>query len=179
MNKKLIIAVDVDDTVANLIDAWLEIYNDEHGDNLREHEITDWDISKFAKHGKNIYDYLKNPSLYDNVFPIKDSLNGINSIRKMGHRVIYVTASTIEQSGRKYQWLRDFGFVDSEYDYIEAKDKSLICADILIDDGMHNIQSFRKVGILMNKSWNKKYDYKPRCNNWKEVVEYIKKEENL
>ncbi len=170
------IALDIDEPVANLIDAWLKVYNGDYNDRLEKQDISDWDLSKFTcvKCGKKIYDYLKDPHLYDNVYPTPMAEAGVRSLRKMGYRIIYVTASTVEQSGRKFKWLKDYKFIEKQDDYVEMTDKSLLKADVLFDDGIHNIQGFSGVGVLMTKTWNKNFDYSIRASNWYQFLNLIK-----
>lgn len=173
-----IIGCDVDDVVAMLVNRWLEIYNLEHDDNLWEDDIKTWNIGSHTKIGDKMYDYLKYSSLYDNVKPVQDSLFGINRLREFGYRVVFITASTPEQSGRKYQWLLEKKYITHRKDYYEALDKSLIATDYLIDDNPDNVVNAFGKGIVFTKPWNLLLVNYPRVNNWLEVIDYFLKIEN-
>ncbi len=168
-----VVSVDVDDPTAMLIETWLDAYNKDWNDDLTKQEITDWDLARFVRPecGKKIYDYLKNPHLYDNVMPTPMSQDGIKELRAMNLRPVFVTSSTIEQSGRKYQWLGDYGYIQKLSDYVEMSDKSLIRASVMIDDGFHNITAFNGIGALYNEPWNAKETWDIRVNNWVEFVD--------
>lgn len=171
------IIVDVDDVTVNLVSWWLECYNFDHKDNLKETDIKSWDIASYTKIGKKMYDYLSDPSLYDGVTVVKDAPWGIRKLRQMGHRVVFVTASTPEQSGRKYKLLQEYDLIDSRKNYVEALDKNLIKADFIIDDSPDNIIQAVCQPIVFTREWNKYLgDIYPRVNNWTEIVLYFTKE---
>jgi len=164
----MIIAIDVDDVCAKLTETWLEKYNSHYKDNLKESDITAWNTSQFVKPecGQLIYSYLKDKSLYDNVRPVEGALDGVNELRKWGHRVVFATATPMESAGRKFGWLEDNGFAPKEADYVELYDKSLICADILFDDKYDNAMKFRGMGILLTKPWNADLPFAYRVPDW-------------
>lgn len=149
----MLIAVDVDGTVANLMDVWLSRYNRDYNDNLRFEQITEWDVSKFVKPecGERIYSYLDDPTIYNDVSPIEGAVDGVNSLRLAGHRVVFVTAGG---EASKYEWLLKYGFLDNRKDYVRCVDKSLIRADVLVDDGPHNLAVFHGGRILLRNPAN-------------------------
>lgn len=156
----MIIAVDVDDVCCNLVEEWVNRYNDDYQDSLDYRSIDEWDISKFvvSRCGKKIYDYLDHPDLYDFVKPVDDALNGVNLLREHGHRVIFVTSAVNGCAGRKLRWLQDWEFLDAhrkfDPDYVECHDKGLIRADVLVDDGAHNLRVFKGHRIQFLQPWN-------------------------
>jgi len=174
MNKP-IIGVDFDDVVGKLVSEWLDKYNQDNNDNLLEEDILTWDIGSYTKIGKKMYDYLKYPSLYDNVQPVLNSFLGVHTLRNMGYRVVFITASTTEQSGRKYIWLSENGYIRDKSDYYEAVDKSLIAADYLIDDNPKNVINAFGQGIVFTKPWNISLIGYQRVNNWLEIIDYFAK----
>ena len=169
MTSKKIVAVDCDGVCADLTSEWIiNRYNNDWNDNLKHEDITDWNVHQFVKPecGLKIYDYLQDPSLYDNVIPIEGAINGVFYLKSLGYRVIFVTHSTQGHSGRKFRWLFQHGFIEVEDDYVECKDKSLVNASYLLDDYVVNVNSFRGQGVL----------FTPRCDNWTEVCRYFYKE---
>lgn len=163
-----VVAVDVDGTIADLCSAWLGRYNNDYNDNLTPQAITAWDTSKFVKPecGKKIFDYLKDPSLYDEVKPIDDALDVIRDMEIDGNRVIYPTTTPIESSGAKYRWLKAYGFLENDKNYMEVSDKSLVYAHFLLDDGSHNIQAFRGTGIVYRQPWNSEFNCEFDATDW-------------
>ena len=171
----MIIAIDCDDVVFDLINPWLKFYNNTYKDNITKDKIIQWDFTPLLKQecGKKIYEYLNIPDIYDNIQPIEGALEGINKLKSMGHRIVYATAGSHRG---KYLRLKELGFLDKEEDYVEARDKSLILADILIDDRPFNLWQFKgKYGIVFEEPWSDDEDIEYRAKDWKEVVSIIKK----
>jgi len=170
-----IIGVDVDDVVLELVSAWLHQYNCDYDDSLSESDIKSWDIGSYTKIGNKMYDYLKDPALYGKVFPVGNSWLGTKVLRNMGYRLIFVTSSSIQQSGVKYNLLYNGGFVNRREDYFEATDKSLIKCDYLVDDRIENVESAYAQGIIYTRAWNTSLQGYPRVNNWIEIIDYFAK----
>lgn len=173
--RKIIVGIDVDDVLVKLVSRWLEYYNFDHKDNLSEADIKSWDIGSYTKIGSKMYDYLKLPSLYDDIKPVDSSYLGVSTLKNMGYRVVFITASTTEQSGRKYTWLLENGYINHKSDYYEAVDKSLIATDYLIDDNPENVVNAFGQGIVFTKPWNMSLTGYPRVNNWFEIIDYFAK----
>lgn len=174
MKNNKIIALDVDDTILDLMGMWLNYYNLDYGDNLSPESITDWSIDLFVKPecGKKIYDYIKEPYVFRASKPIDGALDGIKWLREKGFRVIYITASN--PNGSKEKWLKENGFWETENDFYQAYDKSLIMANALLDDKFDNITNFKYgQGYLFSRPWNLKFDYKNRVNSWDEFLREI------
>jgi 5'(3')-deoxyribonucleotidase len=171
MNK--IVGIDVDDVILELVPAWLKAYNQDFKDNLKLEHITDWNIKKFVKKscGKKIYDYIKSPDIYNEIKPVKDSLWGINALREMGYRVVYITVNNYGNA--KYDLLLKYGYMVSGKDFVMAEDKSLIKSEILLDDNYNNIINFCGEGFLMTKPWNKNFNYAKRVRSWKDFIKKI------
>lgn len=178
--KNKIIFVDVDDVCAKLAPIWLGLYNKDYDDNLTEGDISDWGIDKLVKPecGIKIYHYLKDPKIYDPVLPTSGALEGVNNLREMGLRVLFATACPVEVAGRKFHWLREYGFIKKERDYIEIRDKSLLKGDYMIDDNYDNCNTFSGRGYLMKAPWNIKYNWDYRAENWEDFIKKMKEHVN-
>jgi 5'(3')-deoxyribonucleotidase len=169
------IAVDVDGTIADLEKNWLAWYNRDYNDNVEF--FTEWDTHKLVKSecGFKMYDYLKDPHLYDDVLPIDGAILAIEKLKSLGYRIIYPTTSPIESFGRKYQWLLNYGLITTIKDYIEVNDKSLIRADILVDDRPKNLDDFTGKKILFAQRWNELEKDNPTylyASSWNDVLDY-------
>jgi len=175
----MIIGVDVDDTVLNLVDTWLKFYNRDYNDTLYRSSLTNWDIASFTKPAcqNAVYDYLT-PAMYDHCLPIEGALAGVNALRELGHRVVFVTSTRRECAGRKLDWLVDHGFLTLKYncisdDYVECHDKGLVAVDILVDDGAHNLDKFKGLPLLFDQPWNRDAAY-TRAYGWSDVPDFVK-----
>ncbi len=169
----MLILCDIDGVCCDFVKIILEKYNKEFNDCKKHEDIVEYDMTKILKCGKHLVKYFTK-DLYDNMPQIQGSLNAINEIKKMGHRVVYVTSFTKELAGVKFDWLRNNGYLTSVNDYIEAKDKSLINGDILIDDCLENVLNYPKYAILFDSPWNRNEWITSRCKGWEEVLNKIK-----
>jgi 5'(3')-deoxyribonucleotidase len=174
MKNNKIIALDIDDVILDLMPQWLSKYNDDYGDKLSPKDIADWSIDLFVKPecGKKIYDYIKEPYVFLESKPIDGALAGVKWLKEKGFRVVFISASN--PNGSKEKWLRENGFWETENDFYQAYDKSLIMANALLDDKPQNIQDFKYgQGYLFSRPWNLKFDYKNRINSWDEFLREI------
>lgn len=178
MDAKLdVLAIDVDGVVADLHPVWLARYNKDYNDNMTVEDWTEWNIENLVKPecGQKIFEYIREPNIYDEVKPIEGALEKIQDLKNY-HRIIYVTSSEPSVSGRKYYWLKEHGFVKNRMDYVEALDKTLICARYLIDDDFYNVKNFthgsNRFGILFDQIWNRGQSWKYRIKGWKDFYPY-------
>jgi 5'-nucleotidase len=158
MNREFIIALDVDEVLADLYTAWLNRYNAAYSDDLCPCDMDGWDMVSQVKPecGERIYDFLT-PDIYDEVKPFHGALETVTKLREQG-RVIFVTAGNPEA---KLQWLRKHGFLPQGHltgdkDYFACKDKSLIRADVLFDDYNVNVNTFPGWAFLVTHFHNQK-----------------------
>lgn len=172
------ILVDVDSVVADLIPAWLYLYNKDYNDNLTREQITEWDMTKFVKPecGNQIYDYLHLEDLYNIVNPIDGAISSIHWLRQHEYDIRFLTSGV---QPAKILWLGKQGLLLSEHflfspDVIVAHDKSIIKGDILIDDNIKNCESFSGKSILFAQPWNKTSSYTFfRADGWPDVIQYL------
>jgi len=172
-----LIAMDVDGVVAALDTNWMAWYNRIYNDNVQASDITDWDVHKFVKPecGHKIYEFLKNPSLYDDVLPYPGASSSIAILKSQGHRIVYATTSPIESFGRKFLWLKQYGFITDLKDYFETNDKSLVRADILVDDRPKNLETFVGKKVLYAQKWNATEKWNINylyAESWEDVIRY-------
>lgn len=185
-----IIAVDVDMVLADLHTEWLARYNRDYNDNLIPQEITVWELEKLIKPecGFRIFEYLFQQDLYKNIKPIPGALDGINEIREAGYRVIFATSCVPDTAGNKVRWLVENGFMPEnkkgDYkDFIDVNDKSLVYADVLIDDKIKNLDNFKGMPICFDQPYNKNTQHR-RLLSWssmnvKNLLYFLRGEANF
>lgn len=156
---KGIVAVDVDEVVANLLGEWLRRYNVDYNDKLTVDECKEWDMDRVVKPecGKKIYDYLHDKRLYDYVLPIPGARDGVYRLLAAGYRVVYVSACAAGTERAKMDWLVRWDFLTEatrRKDFIAAYDKSLVLADYLFDDKPANVLTFKGKACLIRRPHN-------------------------
>ena len=156
----MIVAFDQDGVLADLTTPWLEAYNKGYNDNLKAEDITDWDFHQFVKPecGTNIYKYLSLPEFYSDLPVMPGAQEATRAIQVMGYEVMIVSASPKAAYRDKYEWLQEhFSNIPSD-NIMFVRNKSLVRADILVDDGVHNLLAFEKAGgipIIFDQPYNR------------------------
>lgn len=169
--KNLVVAVDVDEVCAQLSLEVLKRYNRDYDDSLTPDDLTSWGYSDHVKPvcGKKVYKYFSEPGIYDSILPYDGALAGVEFLRRNGHRVIFVTSCPRGSVDMKLEWLCRHEFLPShlrvQKDFYAASDKSLIAADVLVDDAPHNLKTFPKWKVLVSRPHNLKAD--PKFPHWR------------
>ena len=169
------IGIDLDDTINNLVDAWLKKYNLDYNDNVSIYDIKSWDIGDYTKAGKGFYAYLDG-GIFKNL-TIKDG--AANIIEKLceQHEVYIVTANASYNKGvcdDKVNFIKKFMPFFPIKNIIFVNNKSLLDLDVLIDDGLHNFVNFKGTRFVFDRPWNQVdvnnnlYDY--RIYYWDEKI---------
>ena len=168
------VAIDVDNTIANLYAEWLNRYNKDYNDTLTPEALVEWDLSVALKPecGDKIFSYLLQPDLYEHVKPMERAADGVNEIRRAGHKVVFLTSCVPGTEKAKIEWLITHGFMSynkfgNYKEFISAHDKSLIVTDVLIDDRSRNLSTFKGEAICFDQPHNRYYDCR-RMMNWSE-----------
>lgn len=173
------IGIDLDDTINNLVDVWIEKYNKDYNDNVKIEDIKTWDIGDYAKAGKDFYKYLGDGKTFKNL-SIKDGAAEVIEKLCKNNEVYIVTANASYNTGvcdDKVNFIKKFMPFFPIKNIIFINNKSLLDLDVLIDDGLHNFEGFKGRKIVFSRPWNEmvseKYDY--RITKWdNELLSVIK-----
>ncbi len=176
----MILCVDIDDTINNLTEKAFEILNKRGGVRHDMSELTSYDFYKCLPKNdvKTLLELFKDKELWDSLTPIKDSQWGIQTLLNLGHRVVFATATHEYNFAWKCEWMAKYFPIVSTNDIVRIKDKSLIRADIMIDDCLEHLISNPCERICLDNYWNrddsKDYVYDIyRAHNWKEIIKYV------
>ena len=171
MNKKGIIACDVDWVLAKLTEKWVKYYNTIFGDNLKIEDIKSWNILDYVKSEArdfmlnilNIHKFYRDLDVVDNSQRVLEKLS-------RDYEIIIVTDPFTRMSFKsKYDWLGEhFPFIPAR-NYVFTGNKSIINADFLIDDGVHNLENFNGYGLLYDAPYNKNEDRFYKVKNWQDI----------
>lgn len=187
--RQKIVAVDLDGTIGELHEPWLSRYNADYHDNKTLNDLTSWDMHHHVKKecGTRIYHYLGQSDLYDHVTPVPGAREAIERIREHA-RVIFVSSCASGTEPAKVRWLKRCGFLPdgfSQPDWYACADKSLIDADLLIDDHFGNCEAFvarnpNRKAILIHRPWNEtcitdgeRVKRTPAPLSWRAIADYV------
>jgi len=161
----MIIACDGDGITCDLHPEWLRRYNRDYNDTLTVEQWLSWDAHKYVKPecGKDIYKYLRDPDLYENIVPVAGAVEGVVRLRALGHQIIFVTANTYGMTDQKARWFERWGFCepkghDLPHDFVPMFNKNNLDAYLLIDDGAHNVRRWveekARPAIMLERPYN-------------------------
>lgn len=174
MSKKIgSIAIDLDDTLNKLIKKWVEVYNERYNDNIKLSDIKCWDIWKYVKCGKEIYDILKAPGFFYGLEVQEYSQEVVEYLSEY-FDIFPVTAYHPEVVVDKYRWIQENFPVIPKENIVFCTSKQIIKTDFMIDDGPHNLETFTGQSLLMDAHHNQNETRFPRYRNWLEIQNYFK-----
>lgn len=182
----MIIAVDVDDTICNLQETVINLFNKRYSSHYSMDDFTEYDVMNILPTQDAIVmkDMYGESGLYDRVKPIPGAQEALEKLINLGHQVYLVTAAIPETYGEKVTFIkRFFPYIDDGH-IVAMKHKHMFKADIMIEDNLQALlagQHYHR--ILVNRPWNqssKDWVYGiNRCNNWSEIHEVVNKISDL
>ena len=174
------ILVDMDDTIEQQLASWVRDANASYGTNVAYEDITDWNVAK-AFPGltrEQVYAIPMRPGFWLGVEPIPGAPEALKRLMDAGHEVYIVTATPFASVPEKIEGFlfRYFPFLSWDQVIVTGK-KQLIRGDVLIDDGIHNLEGGDYVKLLMTAPHNRDYNAEAngmiRVNGWDEIERVI------
>ncbi len=176
--KKKRIAIDMDEVLADPLARFIEWYERDNGIKISKEEL--------FKKGQKIYEYVGKPEVRDYLqirgffkdLPLMEGSHEVVKWLSTHYEIFIVTAAMEFKTSLedKYDWLRNYFPFLSWKNFVFCGDKSIILADYLIDDHVHNLETFRGRGILFQASHNIHDTRFTRVKNWQEVQIFFEKE---
>lgn len=174
------ILVDMDDTIEMLVEELVKRTNRKYHQNVAVEDVTDWAIAP-AFEGltkQQILDMADEPDFWRSVEPVPGAAEALKHFMDEGHEVYIVTATEMKHVKDKMQDLlfRYFPFLSWNQVIITCH-KQLIRGDVLIDDGIHNLEGGEYRKILFTRPYNLQYNAEAnnmiRVHTWDEIVAVI------
>ncbi len=178
--RNLVVLIDMDDTITDLLGAWVEMLNNRHGTSVDPADVQQWDVVKSfpTLTSEQVFAPLLCDSLWSYVHPKDGAVETVRQIMKDGHKVYIVTTSAYETLREKMDTVlfRYFPFL-SWGNVIITTNKQMIKGDVLIDDGVHNLVGGEYEKILVDAPHNKSIDAESygmvRVKTWNEIYKEI------
>lgn len=181
MNKSVVVLIDIDDTMANLVQPWCRWLNEAYFLGVEYEDITSWNMRDFFPNltEEQVFEPLHTDDFWESVEAIKDAPRYVKQLIDDGYDVYVCTASFVDTIKSKFKCVlgRYFPFIPWNK-VIITKNKQLIKGDILIDDGIHNLKGGAYKKILMSAPHNRGYDAESngmtRVNTWAEAYDAVR-----
>jgi 5'(3')-deoxyribonucleotidase len=176
------IMVDIDDTICNMQQTAINIFNSRHNTSYTLDDFHDYDVMSCMpiEHATKMLSIYSEPRFYNTVKPFKGAKEGIQKLINDGHQVYLVTSAIPSTYGEKVEFInRHFPCIDESH-IVAMKHKHLFRCDIMIEDCLQNLLAkpyYHRV--CMDQPWNqcnKDYVYDiHRCYNWNDIVSAVNK----
>lgn len=154
--KKLVITLDVDDTLYPCVLPAVEMANKKFGLSIDPNTVTDWAFSTLAPCEREaIYKIFDTQTFFAMQKPYPGAVEMVNALFDMGHDVNILSATRGPvMTARCLRLKKDFPRLP-EKNILLGSRKDLVYADVHLDDGMHNIvTSPAKYPIVIRQRWN-------------------------
>jgi len=161
------ILVDIDETLNNLIETILPIYNAKYQDDITTDDITEYNIHKFLKpECSDIFKEFMSDDLIENLQVNNGAVEVLTELSQ-DNDVYFLTAAHPKSVLPKHKWLqKHFPFYHSDK-LIICHDKGMVAGDILIDDCIEHLnKSSCRYTVLFSKPWNQN-------NKWGKMLSTI------
>ena len=176
------ILVDMDDTIEQLLAEWIRSVNVKFGRSATVDEVKSWNVAAVypGLSWEEVYMVTVEPGFWGRVEPIHGAAEGLQKLMADGHDVFIVTATYYESVPEKMKDLlfKYFPFISWDHVIITSR-KQMIRGDVLIDDGVHNMEGGDYAKILVTAPHNTDYDAEAngmiRVNNWDEILKAIER----
>lgn len=174
MKRKL--AVDIDNTIWDLITPWINYYNRRYNDNVKYEDITEYSFFDVIKNitRKEMLELLAENEFWSEVKPYSNSFEYLKKLNDEFE--LYIATSTSYKTPReKFDKLFTFFNFLSEDQLIVISKKQLLNVDILIDDCVDYLIGGNYTKILIDSPYNKDIADTSiiRVKDLKEAYEYL------
>ena len=178
----MIICVDFDNTLCNLQEVVVKMFNKRYGTHHTMDDFTDYDVAQILPKNEAVLmkKMYAEGNLYSNVKPLQGAQNAIEKLINAGHQV-YVVSDIIPQTyAEKVDWLKFYFPQIDDAHIVAMKHKHLFKCDIMIEDNLQNLLAkpyYER--ICFDYAWNRNvndYAYSiHRVQNWNEIMDVINK----
>lgn len=196
MAKKIsdfVVAIDLDTTIYDLLTPWLKWYNEgnwlEEGESLPVNPLMAYStIKRWGWHedvdprcGTKLYQFFRDGHCYESLDLFPGAQKAIRAVHDWGVTQIFVS-TTVTRHGPfwKQQAIdKDFPFIGKEKLLISGGYKGAIRANVLVDDGPHNLDDFKArggttvVAQLQDLGYNRDYRADGHLFRWGDYPDII------
>lgn len=171
MQSRQVIALDLDDVINNLVDVWIDYYNMDYKDTLKIEDIKSWDIGSCVKPicGKDIFKYVERPDFFSNLGIRENALNVLERLNSKYDLAVTTSYKYDINVQDKMKWITKNVPIIVSDNIMFVRNKGLVRADFLVDDGVHNLRAFHGEGILYSRPWNAGENDFIRVSNWDDI----------
>lgn len=172
------ILMDIDGVLRNLVGQIEKIYDREYPNKWRK-PITAWGLHEFFEIGHGIYGFAFKKFAYEcfgQALAYPGAVRFVLKLVALGHTVVMCTSQNKHTTVMTAEWLYEHKFDFHEL-YITGQDHKKsgknMEGDIMIDDGLHNLEKFNGLKICFEQPWNEGFTDGFRTSNYDEILQLV------
>jgi 5'(3')-deoxyribonucleotidase/uncharacterized protein with PQ loop repeat len=175
-SRRLRIAVDMDEVIADSFSKQLNCYNQRTGAKLTPELVSSKGSGSLIPHDR--WDVFAGIPHEDGFFADLELIEGSREalLQLSQDHDVYIASAAMEvpySFDAKYRWLQqNFPFIPTSQ-IVFCGDKNIINADVLVDDRSRHFKQFRGTGILFTAPHNVRETAPLRANNWNDVLRIL------
>jgi 5'(3')-deoxyribonucleotidase/uncharacterized protein with PQ loop repeat len=175
-SRRLRIAVDMDEVIADSFSEHLRRFNEQANTNLTKEMIAEKGLKPSIP--EEHHEAFSRVPFADDFFADLDLIEGGRKALEQlsqDHDVFIASAAMDVPTSfeAKYKWLqKHFPFIPTSR-IVFCGDKHILNADVLIDDRSRHFKKFEGIGILFSAPHNAKEAAPLRANDWNEVLRIV------
>lgn len=154
MKRKL--AVDIDNTIWDLVSPWIDCYNHIYKDNIQYEDIVRYDFFSITNKAtkEEMFEILCKEEFWGNVYPYKYSKEYLKKLNNEFELYIITSTSYKTPKVKFDRFFELFDFI-TEDQLIITSNKHLLNVDILIDDCIKNLTEGSYMKFLIDSPYNR------------------------
>ncbi len=175
-SRRLRIAIDMDEVIADSFSKQLNCYNQRTGESLTPEIVSSKGLGSLISRDR--WDVFAGIPHEDGFFADLELIEGSREalLELSRNHDVYIASAAMEvpySFDAKYDWLqRNFPFIPASR-IVFCGDKNIINADVLVDDRSRHFKQFRGTGILFTAPHNASETAHLRANNWDDVLRIL------
>ena len=171
-----IIAIDMDDVLADTTTKLLKVYNERFSHNITREQLRGRNFREVIEpdHFAVIRELLMHREFFADLEVIEGAQEAV--ARLASQHTLFVASAAMEfpsSFDAKFRWLTQHFPSITPANYVFCGDKSIIHADFLIDDQPRYLKSFRGKGLLFDAPHNTNEQGFPRVMSWSEIDGFL------
>jgi 5'-nucleotidase len=174
--RRLRIAVDMDEVIADSLSHHLAVYNAASGRNVTAGEILEKGLIDAIgrENMKHFYEIPHQAGFFADLAVIQGSQHALELLSSRFD--VFITSAAMEVPfcfDDKFRWLqKHFPFIPTER-IVFCGDKEIVNAEYLVDDRARHFARFRGTGILFAAPHNARQEVRIRANSWDDVLKIL------
>ena len=175
MERRLRVAIDMDEVIADTIDKFALVYKENHGFDLKSGLKNGMEVREVLppELKPTLSGYINAPGFFRDIRVMPGSQEVVRQLT--GKYDVYIVSAAMEFKNSlidKFEWLADhFPFIP--WTNIIFCGHKIVDVDFIIDDRTRNFVNFKGRTLLYSSPHNMLLDGYERVNNWEEVADRL------